>query len=435
MNLKSQDLLVMAAIIGAVLFVWLLLRFLRYLLFSLPKVRLSPSKAYRRRTRLIRAVRVWNWFAFFAVLFAIMGGFAGVIGLFLWLATLVVALMAYIRHREMERRSLLWLLAVATERGIPLDSAMQTFADERNDAVGYRAHLLAEALRQGLPLDQAFRASSNRLPNDALIAVRTGCATGGLPMLLKNAVRNSATVDAAVHAAIARVMYLITFLFFTGAMLAFMTIKIVPAYIKIFQDFKTTLPAPTLALIHFFYTFHRYPELAAALLLILLFVLLFAVARYVGLARWDPPLVRRITLPLDESLVLRSLSESVAEQKPLTVAFTALSDQYPKRYIRRRLQTAEKNVSQGMNWCDSLEASELLTAPDAGVLKAAERTGNLAWAMNYTADRQVRRFTTRLWAVVSIGFPAALLVVGAFVLWLAVGFFLPLVKLIHDLAH
>ncbi len=153
MNLKPQDLLVMAAIIVAVLFVWLLMRFL-FFSRPRPRVRLSPSKTYRRRTRHIRAIRVWNWFAFFGALFVLMGFFAGLVGVFLWLATLVVALMTYIRHREMERRSLLWLLAIATERGIQLDSAMQAFADERNDSVGYRAHLLAEALRQGLPLDQ-----------------------------------------------------------------------------------------------------------------------------------------------------------------------------------------------------------------------------------------------------------------------------------------
>ena len=57
---------------------------------------------------------------------------------------------------------------------------------------------------------------------------------------------------------------------------------------------------------------------------------------------------------------------------------------------------------------------QLLSAGDAGLLKAAERVGNLSWAMNQTADRLLRRFTTRLLGTMSIGFPVIVLV---FVPW------------------
>jgi type II secretory pathway component PulF len=429
---KKDDWLLVVLVILAVFAVALLLRRFNYFVRS--RNAAAEPRSYPWRYQLIALVKILIWFAFFILLLGVMFFMAGPIGFLLWLATLVIALMILIRYREMERRTLLWSLAVAAEKGIPLTSAVRAFAEERHDGLSYRARILASALEQGLPLDKALEVSSNRLPNDALVAVRTGCEVGGLAALLKKAVRHSATVDSAVHAAVARVMYLITFVFFAAGIMTFLAIKIVPAYQKIFEDFKTRLPPPTLALVKFFWIFHRQPAIAIATLTIVLLLFLFALVRYVGLVRWDPPLVRRVTLPLDESLVLRCLAESIDEHKPLDTAFLLLAKQYPKGYIRRRLRRAAKRTAEGTQWCDSLVADQLLTPADAGVLKAAERVGNLSWAMDYTADRLVRRFTTRLWAIVSVGFPIALLVFGAFVLWIAVGFFFPLVKLIHDLA-
>src|SRR5262249_1570555 len=108
--------------------------------------------------------------------------------------------------------------------------------------------------------------------------------------------------------------------------------------------------------------------------------------------------------------------------------------QYPKAHIRRRLRRAAERTAEGTHWCDALQSSGLITDPDAGVLKAAERVGNLPWAMNNTADRLVRRFTTRMLGTMSVSFSLVLLAFGAVVLLIAVGLIFPLAQLILHLA-
>ncbi len=158
-------------------------------------------------------------------------------GLMLWISTLIIAIILKIRHGEMERRTLVWLLSAAMEKGIPLPSAARAFADERHDKLGIRARRLAIVLDQGLPLDRALSASHIRLPNDALVAVRTGCNAQGTAELLKQAARNASIIDIAIQGAVGRLVYLLLFMFFTSFVLGFVNVKIVPAFQKIFQIF------------------------------------------------------------------------------------------------------------------------------------------------------------------------------------------------------
>jgi len=384
----------------------------------------------------LRAIlTVSAWFVFFIALgfsFAIF--VAWPVAIFLWLTSLVVALMIFVRYRQMERRAMLWSLAVAAEKGIPLASAVRAFAEERRDGLGYRARLLAEALEQGMPLDQALEQSYTRLPNDALVAVHTGCQTGTLASMLRSVARNAATLDAAVHAAVARVVYLVTFSFFAALVMIFLAMKIIPAFMKIFADFKLELPPVTMALIRFFGFFGNNPVIGSLAIIFLFMALIYALARYVGLVRWDPPLVRAMSLPLDEALLLRALAESVGQERSLTATIEVLARQYPKTHIRLRLHNAAAQMDRGAHWCDSLESSGLLPPAEAGVLRAAERVGNLVWAMNEMADRLTRKFTTRLTAVLSVGFPVVLLLFAGVVFLVAVGLFFPLAHLISHLA-
>jgi len=396
---------------------------------------------------LLRAIlRVVCWMAFLvasAVLIALLAGVGPpsevgigpiILAILLWMALVIVVLMIFVRYRQMERRAMLWSLAVAAEKGIPLASAVRAFAEERRDGLGYRARLLAESLEQGVPLDQALEQSFMLLPNDAMVAVHTGCQTGTLASMLRSVVRNAATLDAAVHAAVARVVYLVTFIFFAAYLNVFLALRIIPAFQRIFQDFKISLPPVTVALIRVFSVFREYPVLAVVILVGLLMALLYAVGRYVGLVRWDPPLVRAMSLPLDEALLLRALAESVGQERSLTATIEVLARQYPKPHIRRRLVSAAAQMDRGAHWCDSLESSGLLPSAEAGVLRAAERVGNLVWAMNEMADRLTRKFTTRLTAVLSVGFPVVLLLFAGVVFLVAVGLFFPLAHLISHLA-
>jgi type II secretory pathway component PulF len=87
-----------------------------------------------------------------------------------------------------------------------------------------------------------------------------------------------------------------------------------------------------------------------------------------------------------------------------------------------------------MNWRESLLQTRLISTADAAVLGAAERVGNLEWALEEMADSAMRRMIYRVQALLQILFPILLLVLGFVVMFFVTSLFLPLIALIQGLA-
>src|SRR5262249_47902273 len=157
--------------------------------------------------------------------------------------------------------------------------------------------------------------------------------------------------------------------------LGFLCVRILPAYRRIFQDFRRQVPFSMLSITKAAEAI-AFSPLTMLLLLMALVAFVYVVGRYCGLIQWDAPIVRRYTIKLDQALVMRALAQCVAQQQQVPKMLDALAEQYPKAYIRRRLGWAARRTANGANWCDALVRAGLLPAADASVLRSAERVGN-----------------------------------------------------------
>jgi type II secretory pathway component PulF len=92
-------------------------------------------------------------------------------------------------------------------------------------------------------------------------------------------------------------------------------------------------------------------------------------------------------------------------------------------------------LAGGAHWIDALRRAKLISAADAAVLAAAQRAGNLPWALEEMADSVIRRQSYRLQVAMNLIFPPALLAVGATIGLFAIGLFMPLVTLVQALTQ
>ena len=92
------------------------------------------------------------------------------------------------------------------------------------------------------------------------------------------------------------------------------------------------------------------------------------------------------------------------------------------------------DIESGGDWAESLSRRNLIRRADLAVLQAAQRVGNLPWAMQEMADSARRRFFYKLQAIVQAVFPAVLICFGVAVMFIVVSLFLPLVELIKRMA-
>ncbi|MBC8873863.1 MAG: type II secretion system F family protein [Planctomycetes bacterium] len=357
-----------------------------------------------------------------------------VFGLVIAAITLLIVGLAYLKYMEAERRTLLWALLVAAEKGIPLEQAARAFADERSVQIGPRVSRLAGLLESGVPLPNAMAMTRNALPTDALLAVRLGAETGRMGPALRVSVEHIDHFEGAMRGVLAKFFYVVLVLGIGSSIVGFVMFSIVPVWTQMFAEFDLALPPLTQLNIAASEFFVKAWPLMIPLYGLLFLVFLFAISYYVGWSRYELPVFSRFWLRCDGALVLRSLALAVRQQRELGPTVFMLSRQYPRPSVGKRLAGASAHIDNGIHWCDALRAVGLFKKADVAVLKAAERVGNLAWALDEMADSALRRFAYRLRAGMAICFPLVVLTFGMIVFVIVAGLFLPLVEMIQGLS-
>jgi type II secretory pathway component PulF len=377
-----------------------------------------------------RVLLLAGWILLLAGTLGVIVGLTGPLAV-LPVAGLIVVGLVYFKYMGTERRALLWGLATAAEKGIPLEEAARAFADERSVQVGVRVTRLADLLESGVPLPTALAMSRNPLPSDALLAARLGVETGQMGPALRMSIRHNDYFERIMREVMAKYFYVTAILIAGVGIVNFLMLKIVPVWVKMFEEFELELPSLTqlnvaLAEDAMPAIFLVYP--------VLLVMLLVGVSYYVRWSRYELPLFNRLWLRCDGALVMRALALAVRQQRPLGAAIYMLAQQYPYPSVGKRLSRASAQIDNGVNWCEALHAVGLLTWPDAALIKAAERVGNLPWALEELSESALRRLAYRLRVLVSIGFPLVILLCGLLVFMIVVGMFLPLISMIQALS-
>jgi len=343
---------------------------------------------------------------------------------------LVIIAMIVVRAQRTRQQTMLWTLAVAAERSIPLYPAIEAVARERSGLAAQEVRALARLVQEGIPLPQALAIVGRMVPEDALVPIQVGQELGALPEGLRLATSPSGWQQLVWDQTAGKLAYLSWPLLFFPGIIVFMMLKIAPAYQKIFVDFGMELPTLSRYMIGMF---GNHPGIWAWVGLLAALLGLYALLRYVGAITWDLPPMGWVTRNLHTARVLESLAMTAERGKPLPKIVATLARAYPKYSIRRRLQTVLVEVANGGDLSGSLRAARLISRADAAMLDAAQRVGNLAWALRELADGKRRRLAYRVQAWLQVLFPASILCLGVFVLFFWVGFFLPLIALIQKL--
>ncbi len=102
--------------------------------------------------------------------------------------------------------------------------------------------------------------------------------------------------------------------------------------------------------------------------------------------------------------------------------------------LQRRAAAVRNGLARGESCWDLLVEHGFLRPQEIMLIEAAQRTGNLPWALESLADNLERRWQFRLAALFELMRPCAILFLALIVGFVAYAFFLPLVKLLNDLS-
>ena len=252
----------------------------------------------------------------------------------LWFASLAVIIsMAYSKQVATQQYALLALVGAAAERSMPLETAFAAFGHERGGWMRRRTAEIVYMLNHGASLPAALKAVPGALPPEAVPLVCVGHENGSLGPAIAQAIAARNLFEPVWQSIVPKIGYICILPAVAVGIVAFIVMKIMPQFEKIFKDFDTRLPDITLAVFAVCRWEFLWLLLGAALAVhggaVRLRPCCATRARSAGTCRAWIWLLRRRHM----ATVLDALALAAQRQRPLGEALSTLAVSYPQRPI------------------------------------------------------------------------------------------------------
>ena len=340
-------------------------------------------------------------------------------------------------RKRAQEAELLWMLATSVLSHRNLADDVEAYA---RGSWGKRHQLLVELasrLRDGMPRSE-LAVPQGLLSRTATLEIQAGLQSGKLAEALRSAaIKHTRQLTEGSHSldAHAALTYPAAVLTVMVLILGFVMYYIIPKFKRIFDDFGTELPAMTVTLIHGSNIVVNYWYLASPIIFLTGGVVaVVATAHYHGWRElWQRWAGRWMVRP-HTSDVLRSLAGTVAMNAPLDRGLDPFVTSSGPILLQRRAAAVRLALAQGEPCWELLAREGFLKPKEVALIEAAQRAGNLPWALDTLADSLDRRWLFRLATIMELLRPVAILCLGAIVGFVAIALFMPLVKLLNDLS-
>jgi MSHA biogenesis protein MshG len=316
--------------------------------------------------------------------------------------------------------------------GVPIMGALKGLQESTENPAFAR---MVQGLRESLDSGHELSVSLARHPqafNPFYVAmVRVGELTGRLEEVflrlfdhmeferfMRDQVKGAIRYPAFVVAAMAIAMVIIN-------------LFVIPAFAKVYQGFKTELPAITKILIVFSnFMVAWWPAVLAALV-----VAAFGFRAYINTApggmAWDRfklriPIAGPIVVKATLARFARSFALAIRSGVPAVQALTMVANTVENVHIARKIEAMREGVERGDSVLRTALATGIFTPIVLQMVAVGEETGSLDELMTEIADMYQREVEYDLKSLASQIEPILVVGLGVLVLILALGVFLPI---------
>jgi len=377
-------------------------------------------------------LKVAGWTIFYLGLMGAMWSGGSILGLLLWVFTLITSIMVLQQYRAVKYQSMIDAISLAMKKQIGLEGILQAFSHDEDPAIGLRAQRIGQWLREGMALADACEKARIPLPIGHQLALRMERPLDDSLGVSDVGGDRVATAHSS-QTVFGETSYLLMMLFVAFTTTSFCLIKIVPQLEKILESFGTQVPMITQVFIRLSEAYAVYLLPLVLLQLGLFGVVGLAVYQYAHAARVNFPVVGRLWIRLDGALILRSLAVPLRNNQPIVDTLNRIGQCYPKFQVATRIQRAVRRMRDGEHWADSLLRVRMISPADSAILKAAERVTNLPWALDELSRSIERRMHHRFRMLCNGIFIVLVLMFGFFVWSYCIAFMVPLIKLMTEL--
>jgi MSHA biogenesis protein MshG len=325
--------------------------------------------------------------------------------------------------------------------GVPILKALQGLRETTsNVALGGIIEQLSSSLDSGLDLTSAFRRHPQVFSTLFISMVQVGESTGNLPeaflQLAFYLEREKDTRDRIKQA----VRYPIFVIIAIGIALAIINLFVIPAFASVFKSFHAELPWATRILIATSEFSLAYWHVTLATLV----ALAVAARRYVATARgryrWHRyqlrlPLIGELIFQASLARFARSLSVTLKAGVPLVQGLMVVSRAVDNDYIGERVTAMREGVERGESITRTAHATGLFPPMVLQMIAVGEESGTVDELLREVAQFYEGEVDYNLKNLSAAIEPILITFIGAVVLVLALGVFLPMWDLAQVAQH
>ncbi len=337
------------------------------------------------------------------------------------------------RTTASQRQALLRLIAVATEERLPLAPLLEAWAADERGVQSRRLTRLARLLKDGVPLADAVEQVPGVLRDEDVLAVRFGAQSGTLAITIRDALELRQSPSSHYVGLFRKTLvYVGAVVLVLVLIVTFLQVKITPVYRQLLEEYSLEETPSLRRAIDLSDAVSAFWPLPALAILFIAWLTFTARGR-----RLRNAIAGRLLGPyrqLQAADLLQKLSLASRTGRPVAGALSTLARYHFDPALRHKLLFIRNEVEQGVDLWQSMTTAGLLVPAEANLLKTADRVGNRAWALQQVAAVRRRRTTRHLERLSELLLPAAILLIGSFVLFQALAYFTPLVNFIQSLA-
>jgi len=328
---------------------------------------------------------------------------------------------------------LLEILSLATHEKLDVGSLVSNLSKEQTGSYRQILRRLAKRISDQGSLQSALEQTPDALDDDQVLAIRCGSNSGMLfqtfasllrARLKKSDIDNQGKSNRAYYVVLSLV---IAFLVMT------MSFFIVPKLLEINSEFETPVDSTFLWFRRMIDFLPEYFTLTAVGILALGFLYRSSIVRRCvrrNASAWTSLFQSRAKAPS----ILRVLAIACDSDRPVSGVMSTLAKYHYDRSTRQRLLLARNEMEQGETEWTSLVKANLLTVPEAELLRLAPNQKSLAWVLDHLASSKEVAIRNRKMLLQAFVHPIVMILIGLFVLWICVAFFSTIPQTVKSLS-
>jgi type IV pilus assembly protein PilC len=296
-----------------------------------------------------------------------------------------------------------------------------------------------EDIESGSTLSEAMGKQPKAFNNLYVNMVRAGEAGGALEIILQRLAEFMERAQSLKRKVQGAMIYPVAVITVATGIVGFIMYWIVPKFKKIFDDFGTELPGMTVALISFSDAVVNYWYLAPAIPLALWIILKIVRKNKTGayIVDWCSLRIPLLGIILKKSIVARTcrtLGTLVASGVPILEALAITRDTAGNAVFVKAFDHINAAIREGEAMAVPLKETRTVDDIVVNMVDVGEETGALDTMLYKVADVYDEEVGVLVEGLVNMLEPLMVVVLGLIVGFIVIALFMPLIKLLNDLA-